>query len=232
MSNTDFFDHPLRKHEKLYGLVWLLFETLLFSRILQFLNSLLPTPLPRTEINFLFFTVNFAAVILILKEYLLDQLRLIPEVGGKLFLTAFIGFIAYFVANFLVSSLLLAIDPQFTSINDKTISELAAGHYGLMFFGTVFLVPIAEESLFRGVLLRGLYDRSPVLSWVLSVCAFALVHILGYIGAASPMRLLLCFVQYLPAGVCLAAAYRLSGSLLPPILIHAAVNFIGMMALR
>lgn len=232
MNNTDFFDCPLSQREKLYGTVWLLFETLLFSHILQLLNSLLPTPLPHAEINFLFFIVNFAAVAFILREYLTDQLWLIPETISKIVLTVTVGFLAYFVANFLVSSLLLELDPSFTSVNDDAVSQLVTENFPLMFFGTVILVPIAEECLFRGVVFRGLYDRSPALAWVVSILLFAAVHILGYIGDASPLRLLLCLIQYLPAGVCLAASYRLSGSLLSPILIHAAVNFVGMIALR
>ena len=232
MNNTDFLDCPLKRQEKLYGTIWLLFETLLFSHILQLLSSLLPTPLPQTEINFLFFVVNFAAVAFILREYLTDQLRLIPEAISKIVLTVIVGFIAYFVANFLVSSLLLELDPSFTSVNDNAVSQLVAENFPLMFFGTVILVPITEECLFRGVVFRGLHDRSPALAWVVSVLLFAVVHILGYIGTASSARLLLCLIQYLPAGVCLAATYRLSGSILSPILIHAAVNLIGMIVLR
>lgn len=232
MNNADFIDYRLSRQEKLYGTAWLLFETLLFSNILQFFNSLLPTPLPQAEINFLFFAVNFAVVVFVLREYLLDQLQLVPQAIGKILLTAAAGFVAYWVLNFLVSGLILALDPNFSSVNDNAVSDLVAQNFGLMFFGTVLLVPVAEECLFRGIVFRGMYDRSPTLAWILSVGLFALVHILGYIGTYPPVRLLLCFLQYIPAGVCLAMAYRLSGSLLSPILIHAAVNFVGMMALR
>ena len=72
-----------------------------------------------------------------------------------------------------------------------------------MSFATVFLVPVAEETLFRGLLFRGLYDRSPVLSWLISTVVFSLVHIAGYIGQYDPMMLLMAFLQYLPAGICL-----------------------------
>ena len=232
MNNTDFFDFPLSRREKIYGAVWLLFEALLFSPVLQFFNSLLPTPLPQTELNFLFFSVNFATVVFLLREYLLDQLWLVPQVIGRIVLTVIVGFLSYWVANFLVSGLILALDPQFSSVNDNAVADLVSENYTLMWIGTVLLVPITEESLFRGVVFRGIYDRSPSLAWILSVVTFALLHIVGYIGAYSPVRLLLCFVQYIPAGICLAEAYRLSGSLLSPILIHAAVNFVGMMVLR
>lgn len=232
MNNTDFSSYPLSKKEKLLGTVWLAFEALLFSSVLQYLNRLLPTPLPGAEINFVFFTVNFTVVAFILRNFLSDQLQLIPQKTGRIAAAAAIGFVAYWMLNFLVSGLILALDPGFSSVNDNTVSRLTAENYGLMFFGTVFLVPITEESLFRGVVFRGLYDRSPVLAWVLSAAAFALLHILGYIGAYPPVQLLLCLLQYIPAGICLAAAYRLSGSILTPILIHAAVNFVGMMAMR
>lgn len=232
MNNTDFLDFPLSRREKLYGTVWLAFEALLFSYVLQFLNSLLSTPLPQAEINFLFFAVNFAVVVFVLRAYLLDQLQLVQQLTGKIVLTAVVGFVAYWVLNFLASGLILALDPEFSSVNDNAVAQLVSENFGLMFFGTVILVPVTEESLFRGVVFRGIYDRSPVAAWCLSTLLFALVHILGYIGAYPPVRLLLCFVQYIPAGICLAGAYRLSGSILSPILIHAAVNFVGMMVLR
>ena len=101
-----------------------------------------------------------------------------------------------------------------------------------MFLGSVILVPITEECLFRGLVFRGVYDRSPILAWVLSIVLFSSVHIISYLGTYPAETILLCFVQYIPAGVCLAGAYRLSGSLLSPILIHALVNLLGMMALR
>ena len=93
-------------------------------------------------------------------------------------------------------------------------------------------MPVAEECLFRGIVFRGIYDRSHILAWIVSAGLFALVHVIGYFGSAAPLTLLLCFLQYIPAGICLAASYRLSGSILSPILIHAAVNFVGMMILR
>lgn len=232
MRNEDFARHPLHRQEKRFGTAWLLFEALFFSTLLHLLNSLLPTPLPQTALNFVFFAANFAVVAFLFRKYLWAQIRLVPEVIGKVLTVAVIGFIAYWVANFLLAQILLSLDSGFTSVNDANIQELVAEDYSLMFVGSVLLAPVAEECLFRGLVFRGLYDRKPWLAWVLSVVLFALVHILGYIGAYPAQTLLLCFVQYIPAGIVLASAYYLSGSLLAPILIHALVNFMGMIALR
>ena len=232
MKNSDFLSHPLARQEKSFGALWMAFETLFFAPILQGLNHLLPAPLPPAEINFIFFSANLAAVALIFRRYLSGQLRLIPDTLEKVLLTAIPGFVAYWLLNFLLAQVLFAIDTNFTSINDVTIQSLVKDNYFLMFVGSVILVPITEECLFRGLVFRGMYDRSPILAWVLSVSLFSAVHIISYIGFYPFKTILLCFVQYIPAGVCLAGAYRLSGSLLSPILIHALVNFVGMMSLR
>lgn len=232
MNHTDFKTHKLNKNEIIPGTVWLLFETLFFASLLQVLNGLLPTPLPQTEVNFIFFAVNFTAVAWIFRRFWIAQIRLLPEVVGKVLLTAVVGFAVYWVLNFLSAQIIFTLDSNFTSVNDKTIQTLVAEDYTLMFVGTVILAPIAEECLFRGLIFRGIYDHSPVFAWIVSILLFALVHILGYAGTYPFHTLVLCFVQYLPAGICLAGAYRFSGSVFCPILIHSAVNLIGMMSLR
>ena len=232
MKNSDFLSHPLNPNEKKYGLRWLLFETLFFPMLLQTANSLLPTPLPQVELNFIFFAINFTAVMWIFRRYLSGQINLIPDVFEKALLVAIPGFLVYQVASFLLVQVLFALDPHFSSINDVTIQSLVKEDFFLMFAGSVILVPITEECLFRGLVFRGLYDRSPILAWVISIVAFSAIHITGYIGEYPFTTILLCFAQYIPAGVCLAGAYRISGTLLAPILIHAFVNCLGMLALR
>ena len=232
MNSTDFKAHSLTHNEKLYGTVWLIFQTLLFATLLQTVNLLLSSPLSQPVVNFLYFAVNFSVVTVVFRNYLHQQGQIVREAMGRILFITVTGFAAYWVLNVLLTLILFAIDPSFTSINDVTIGQLVQQDFLLMFLGTVILVPITEETLFRGLVFRGLYDKSPVLAWILSVVLFSLVHILGYISAYPFHTLLLCFVQYLPAGILLAAAYRLSGSLLTPILIHALVNFFGMMALR
>ena len=215
----------------MYGFVWLAFEAVLFAPLLQLLNTLLPAPLPQSEVNFIFFAANFTVVAILFRRYLWAQLRLIPDRLGSAFGVAAIGFAAYLLLNFLMAQLILALDPAFSSVNDLTIRDLVQENYPLMFIGTVILVPITEECLLRGLVFRGLHDHNPLLAWIISVVLFSVIHIVSYIGTYPLSTILLCLVQYLPAGICLAAAYRFSGSLLSPILIHAAVNLVGMLAL-
>ena len=65
-----------------------------------------------------------------------------------------------------------------------------------------------------------------------TILAFAIIHIIGYIGKYSALELLMAVLQYLPAGLCLAWAYTKSDTIFAPILIHAAINAVGILAMR
>ena len=61
---------------------------------------------------------------------------------------------------------------------------------------------------------------------------FSAIHILGYIGKASTLTLVLSFLQYLPAGLCLAWSYAKSETILTPIVIHTLINAWGIYEMR
>ena len=122
------------------------------------------------------------------------------------------------------------------TIADTPFAKKAAGmvqeNFALLTIGTVVLVPITEELLFRGLIFRGIYNRSHFWAYAISAVAFSLPHVVGYIGFYDPLLLLLCFVQYLPAGLCLGWAYARADSIFAPTLMHMIINLIGMLAMR
>ena len=229
MTKAEFLSVGLTRREKLWGLGYLLFQIFFLPTVLNMIGLLLPFPLDSTRLNLLYMTINLLAVALIFPRFLVGFFPL----GGKKLLHVLIigavGFFLYWMLSLVLGHLLGLIQPDFTNQNDQAIIEMAEINYGLMLIGTVILAPITEEVFFRGLLFRGLYDHSPVLAWIVSVSVFSAIHLLGYIQTLSPMALLVSFVQYLPAGLCLAASYRLSGTLICPILIHAAINAVGML---
>lgn len=232
MTNNDFFRICPNRSEQVWGIRYLLFQTVFLSSVLHTATALLPMELNITQLNFLYFCINFVAVLVIFRKFLPRFLQPDRNGIGRIALWSVVFFGVYWLVTTALGKLFSLLDPGFFNANDQTIAGMTRESYSLMFIGTVLLVPITEECLYRGLLFRALYDRSRLLAWAVSAAVFSLVHIVGYIGQVSPLTFLLCFVQYLPAGLCLAGAYRLSGSLLSPILIHAAVNAMGMLALR
>ena len=184
--------------------------------------------LPVWALNFALFLLNFLCLCAICHRYLWENLKTAVSAPWRTLRYAGQGIVLYYSLSALVGILILHFAPQFTNLNDESVSAMQTQGGFAMSFATVFLVPVAEETLFRGLLFRGLYDRSPVLSWLISTVVFSLVHIAGYIGQYDPMMLLMAFLQYLPAGICLAYAHKKADTILSPILMHIAINQVAL----
>lgn len=213
--------------QRLWGWIYLALQLLILPSLLYLCNIFFNFQLSDTEINFLFFALNFTCVTVIFHRFILDNGKKALASPLKVITTAISGYIVYTLLSYLLSNLILSLYPDFYNVNDDFVSGLVADDLNLMIVGTVLLVPITEEVLYRGLIFSSLYNRNRLLAYTVSILAFAALHVINYIGAYSPLHLLLCFLEYLPAGFCLAWAYAKTDSIWTPILIHTFVNFIA-----
>ena len=100
----------------------------------------------------------------------------------------------------------------------------------LLAFSVIALVPLAEETLYRGLVFRPLYEKNHILAYCVSMACFSAIHVLGYADVLTPTQLFFSFLQYLPAGYCLCFAYRRSGTIITPIAVHMAINAMAVLA--
>ncbi len=214
--------------ERSWGIRYLLFQLIFLPQILVLLNALAGSPLSAPWVNVVFFTVNFLAVLWIFRDFWRKTLQELPRTWKRSAALAALGLGAYYLTALALGWLLEWLYPGFGNVNDASVYQNVRLEYLPMAFGTVFLVPVAEESLYRGVLFRGLWWWSRPWAYAISIAAFCAVHVLSYVGRYAPALLALNFLQYLPAGLILAWAYEKSGSILCPILIHMGVNALGM----
>lgn len=225
--------NKLSPNESIFGLIYYLLQLLIIPSIIVVANTMLLNDLLSfTAVQALCFAINFFAVPLIFHKFLLEEFRTAREHPWYVLRWAGIGFLLYWVGNILMGFLITAIDPGFANVNDASIMNMVQDNFGLMTLCTVILVPIVEECFYRVLIFRNIYDRSPWLAYVVSMVIFSLAHVAGYIGMESAGTLVLCFIQYLPAGFALAFAYQRSGSIFASVLIHMTVNQIGMLAMR
>ena len=212
--------------ETVSGLCWLAFQMLLLPSLLYFVNDQLERPLSEGELNFVYYLTNFIAMLVIFHDFLSRSLSQAFQHPIVLCEAVILGFVAYYVCFFVTDYVVSLLVPAFSNYNDEAIMEMNRGNSFLMLIGTVILVPPMEECLFRGVIFRNLYKKNRLAAYLISMVAFACIHILGYIGLYSPLELVLAVLQYLPAGLCLGWSYIRGDTILTPILIHAAVNYI------
>lgn len=227
----NFFAKPT-PNETVFGFLYFALQLLVIPGILLAVNMILPSPLSEAAINIVFFAINFVAVLLIFHKLLRADWLVLRAYPWQVLRFAALGLVIYMVGNTLFGWLTLLLDPDFVNINDASIYLMVQDHYVLMTIGTVVLVPVAEECFYRALFFRTLYDKYPVVSYVVSMVIFSIAHVAAYVTLAEPFTLFLCFLQYLPAGFALAWSYRRSGSIFAPILIHMAVNQTGMLLMR
>lgn len=218
--------------ETLFGLIYIVAQIFFLPVILMQGNALLPNPFNDAQLNFISFALNFICITVAFRRYLIHSLRTVFANISKCLQISGLGFALYWGCSILVNILILSIDPDFSNVNDDTISIMTGDNYMLMSVGTVILVPVVEETLYRGVVFGGLFRKSKVLAYMISILVFSAIHVVGYIGLFPPVRLILCFLQYLPAAFFLGWAYEKSGTIWSPILIHTTVNLIGMLAMK
>ena len=212
--------------ETVAGLCYLAFQMLLLPPFLYWINGQLSPSLSDPELNFIYYIVNFIAVLLIFRNFLDRSLSQLLHHPIDALQAGILGFVAYYICFYVLDWFISFLIPGYTNYNDESIAALSRGNYFLTFIGTVILAPLAEECFYRGVIFRNLYKKSHWAAYCISIAAFACIHILGYIGQYSPKELIISMIQYVPAGLWLAWSYVKGDTIFVPVIIHSAVNFI------
>ena len=222
----------LLPREITWGIRYLLFQLVFLGAVLSLLLKLLGLSTDGLVLDTAYFIVNLGAVVWIFRSYLWRSIRYGISHWAKLLIAAALGFAVYYAMTRSLDILIYWLQPDFYNVNDAGFAEYSRTHFLLTALGAVILVPLAEETLYRGLIFGLLQSKNRLLAYTLSTVCFAFIHVMGYIGSYSPAVLLLCFLQYIPAGIVLAGAYEYSGSILAPAVIHTAVNSIAIFSMR
>ena len=214
-----------------WGVRYLLFQLLVLPYFFDWLFLILNLPLDDLKRNLLYYTINFAALVGIFWKFLQASIQHALQNIGTVLIPTAICFLAYRLSSTLLDLGIYTLFPDFYNVNDSNINTAVQGQLPMWAFGAIVLVPPAEELIFRGALFGGLYSKNKILAWVVSVVGFCLLHIISYVNYYSWDVLLISAIQYLPGSICLAAAYRYSGNILSPIMIHAAINLIATLSI-
>ena len=210
------------KQETIFGWMYLAFQLIALPGILSWANETME--LSEAEYHFCFFVINFIAVLLIFNKYLSRSFTQVLQHPSYFIQAVILGFVAYYACSWGINKLFSWIAPGYTNANDASIAALSKGNFFLMAIGTVVLVPPVEECFYRGLIFRNLYGVSRLAAYLVSMAVFAFIHIIGHIQSYTLLQLILAFLQYLPAGLCLAWSYAKSDTVFSPIVIHALVN--------
>ena len=232
MTKSNSVGCSLSGQETLTGFLYMAFQLVFLPSILYAVNGMLKKPLSEGELNFLFYFINFIAMLVLFHGFLGKSAAQLRHHPVQVLEAIILGLVAYYVCFWAVEKLITLLLPGFSNRNNAAISGMFFGNRFLMLLGTVVLVPPFEECIFRGLIFRNLYKKSHFAAYAVSILAFAFVHIMGFLDVYSPLEICMAVLQYLPAGLCLAWSYAKADTIFAPILIHAAVNYITINGLR
>ena len=218
--------------ESIGGFIFLAIELTVLQPILVLVGLMTGIEISDAALNFIYFALNFLIVTILFHNFIISSGKYaLNNLWGTL-RGAFLALLAYWVGSIIIRIVIQGISPDFFNVNDNSIAKMSQDNYTLMALGTVFLVPITEEVLYRGLVFGKLYNRNRFLAYFVSTIVFCALHVVGYIGQYSPMHLLLCLLQYVPAGLSLGWAYAKTGTIWTPILMHITINQIAISSMR
>ncbi len=222
----------LKKYEKTLGWIFLAMTPLALPMLIVYLCQLLPVQPDQAQLNIVAFVTNFVLTVLIFHRFLVKSLALGLSRPGRTLMWMGISFGVYNIGNYLITLLITLLAPDFANANDANITAMLQEHFWPMAICIVVLVPITEETLYRGLIFGSLRNKSRFLAYLVSAVAFSALHLIGYIGTLHPFDLLISFLQYLPGAAALALAYDKSDSIWPSIVIHATNNLLALLFMR
>lgn len=229
MKHAQFYNAPSLRETR-NGWIYYVISLVFLPFCLQWFSGILAVPLTEAKLNFLYYCINFLAAVWIFRHFLGDSVKGSFRRFFSTIWYAALGYLGAEMLGNLLLRLLILILPGYVNFNDQSVTAMVHAE-PLLALAVVLLVPVSEECVFRGLLFRNLFSRSPAAAYLVSMAAFSAIHVVGYIGIVSPLHLLVSFLQYLPAGYCLAWCYHQTGTIITPILMHTIVNAMGVYAI-
>ena len=206
------------------GFIYMAISLIALPWLLSEGNAYLADPLSQGKVNFIYYFLNFAVMVWLCGHFLGDNLKLALRIPFPVIWYGVLGYLGSKALGEILAIVTLLVYPSFSNVNDASITAMLREDSQLIIWGTVLLVPVVEELFFRGLIFRNLHSKNQVTAYLVSMVLFSLLHVVGYIGTYSPMHLLMCFLQYLPASFCLCWCYCQTGTIITPIFMHALTN--------
>jgi membrane protease YdiL (CAAX protease family) len=232
MFKTQPFKCNLTFWERVLGGLYLPIHIFLLPSFLQIYAKLTDYAVTEITINAIYYGAGMAYILFLLRRFLRGGFDALLDNKGRCLSSILLGYLLSLALSYVAALALLALGGGTgENPNTDTIAQLAGGNFGAMVGIAVFLGPVVEETLFRGVLFGVLREKNRLLAYAVTILVFAFYHLWQYVVAYSDPRLFLYALQYIPQGVGLCWCYERSGSIWAPIFLHMLINGLSFAAM-
>ena len=219
------FTSSLSRGEAVAVLLWLPVHLVLLPRLLQQYVSGQDV----AGMNVLYFSISALYLVFVARRFLRRDFDPLCDRFGWVMLEVAMHYGALMLFNLLAALVVYLVAAEENPNNAAIFSAVTENNIDKMTAAVVLLAPLVEELLFRAGIFGSLRGRSRVLAYVVSILAFAFLHVWKY--ALQEPIYWLYLLQYLAPGFLLAHCYERSNSLWGSVILHAFINLNSLYAM-
>ena len=228
------FENSMTPTQTVLGWIYVVLHAAVLPVLISLYAAFSPNPVDAGRYNLLYYGIGVLFVLCVMLRYLRRAFDVLLDNLRVCLLCIVVAMMIEYALSTAATLILLLAEPleELDNPNNAVIMDLAAKNYGLIKGLTIFIAPIVEEVLFRGVVFGSIRPKSRGWAYVVSVAVFALYHVWEYVVAEQDLSQLIYVVQYIPASVALAWAYERSGSIWTSVFFHMGFNALSFTVLN
>jgi membrane protease YdiL (CAAX protease family) len=174
---------------------------------------------------------SFLLAVLLFKDYLIDNLHAFGARLGRSVFSMFLSYVLLYAITFAMALLLAGWLGSAENPNDSAVEELAKLYNKPTVVIAVFLAPLIEEILFRGMIFGSIWKKNRFFAYLISWLLFGAAHLVQYAILYGDWKVLALMFEYLPPSIAWAWCYRRSGSIWTSVFMHMLYNGMSMWVL-
>ncbi len=219
------FANPMSRSQTWLGWCYLPVHIFALPFILSAFAEFSQTPITQGRLNFIYYIISLAFVLVFLVRYLRRNFDTLCDRFALCLVIALSSILIYYALSYLAALILLLCEGGLAdNPNNAQLVAISRKEFPMMSTISIFLAPLVEEVLFRGVVFGSMQKYSRFSAYVISIALFCIYHVWQYIYVSLDWTLLIYAVQYIPAGFVLARLYERTGTIWASIFFHMGVN--------
>ncbi len=226
------FENRMTRTQTILGWIYLLMHVAVLPLLLGMLAEFTPDPMSEATANLIYYAVGIVFCLTVMLSFLRRAFDRLVDNLRLCILTMVMALMIDYALSGVAALLLLLVDGVVENPNNAEVLELVDQNSGAVKAIAIFLAPIVEEILFRGVVFGSIRPRSRLWAYVASIAAFSIYHVWQYAAVSRDAATLLYALQYIPVSYVLAWAYERSGSIWTNIFFHMGFNALSLFALN
>lgn len=227
------FLNTLTKRQKIFGFIYLPMHFFVLPLLLSMLAYYVPGGMDELTVNLIYMGLGFLFCLTAMHGYLRTSFDIMLDNKARTVIGVISSALVYYLLSYAAAVVMvLVLGDSISNPNSNAVADMAQSHgLGPAMGLAVFIAPVVEEVLFRGVLFGTLREKNRTLAYIVSIVVFSFFHVWQFLLLSLDPIVLVYMVQYIPASYALARCYERTNSIWAPIFLHMGINIVGMSVL-